>query len=66
MYTACTWKFSQAIQIPFVSNISKYFIYAAYVGWCFVFITMIRSMIKAVSAKEGTAAQPQAAPAAKS
>ena len=63
MYTACTIRLSQAIQIPFIANISKYFIYAAYVAWCFIFITMILSMIKAATAKEAAApakaAQPQ-------
>src|SRR3989339_544773 len=52
MYTACTIKLSQALEIPFIANISKYFIYAAYVAWSFIFITMILSMIKAASAKE--------------
>lgn len=52
MYTACTLKLSQAIRIPFVANISIYFIYAAYAAWTFIFINMIRSMIKAVTAKE--------------
>lgn len=52
MYTACTIRLSQAIQIPFIANISSYFIYAAYAAWCFIFYNMIRSMIKAATAKE--------------
>ncbi len=52
MYTACTIRLSQAIQIPFIANISKYFIYAAYLAWGFIFITMILSMIKSATAKK--------------
>jgi tellurite resistance protein TehA-like permease len=52
MYTACTLRLSQAIQIPFVANISTYFIYAAYAAWTFIFINMVLSMIRASMAKE--------------
>lgn len=52
MYTACTIKLSQAIQISFIANISKYFIYVAYIAWVFIFIHMIISMIKAAIAQE--------------
>lgn len=70
MYTACTIRLSQAIQIPFVANISNYFIYAAYAAWGFIFVNMIRSMIKAATAKEpapskeGKIIQPQMTPVA--
>ena len=52
MYTACTFKLSQAIQIPFVANIPTYFIYLAYIAWVVIFVGMIISMIKAATAKE--------------
>ncbi len=52
MYTACTFKLSQALQIPFISNISKYFIYLAYIAWTIIFVSMLISMLKAVSTKE--------------
>lgn len=52
MYTACTIRLSQAIQMPFIANISKYFIYAAFAAWGFIFVNMILSMIKAAAAKE--------------
>jgi tellurite resistance protein TehA-like permease len=70
MYTACTMRLSQAIQIPFIANISNYFIYAAYAAWGFIFVNMIRSMIKAATVKEltpsteGKAVQPQMTPVA--
>ncbi|MFO0794985.1 MAG: tellurite resistance/C4-dicarboxylate transporter family protein [Candidatus Brocadiaceae bacterium] len=56
MYTACTYRLSQAIQLPFVANISKYFIYVAYIAWTFIFINMLRSMLKAISARQLTPA----------
>ncbi len=52
MYTACTFKLSQALQIPFISNISKYFIYLAYFAWTIIFVYMLISMLKAATAKE--------------
>lgn len=52
MYTACTIKLSQAIQIPFVANISTYFIYLAYIAWVVIFVSMIISMLKTATAKE--------------
>ncbi len=59
MYTACTVRLSQAIQIPFIAHISQYFIYAAYIAWCFIFIAMMHSIIKAIVAKEAPAAKPE-------
>ncbi|MDR4496803.1 MAG: tellurite resistance/C4-dicarboxylate transporter family protein [Candidatus Scalindua sp.] len=51
MYTACTFKLSQALQIPFISNISQYFIYLAYVAWIITFIGMISSIFRAFGKK---------------
>lgn len=71
MYTACTIRLSQAIQIPFIANISKYFIYAAFIAWAFIFYSMMRSMIKAiitkepVTQKEGKIVEPQMIPVSK-
>jgi tellurite resistance protein TehA-like permease len=52
MYTACTFKLSQALQIPFITNIAKYFIYLAYFAWAIIFVYMLISMLKAATAKE--------------
>jgi tellurite resistance protein TehA-like permease len=52
MYTACTFKLSQALELPFILNIPKYFIYLAYFAWTIIFVTMLISMLKAVTAKE--------------
>lgn len=51
MYTACTIKLSQAIQIPFVMNIPKYFIYVVFVAWVFIFVNMIISILKSIREK---------------
>jgi tellurite resistance protein TehA-like permease len=50
MYTACTIKLSQALQIPFLINISRYFIYIAFFAWIFIFISMMISISKNVQA----------------
>ena len=55
MYTACTFKLSQAIGIPFVAYISKYFIYLAYIAWTIIFVTMLISIFKTATAKEAPA-----------
>ncbi|MDR4506680.1 MAG: tellurite resistance/C4-dicarboxylate transporter family protein [Candidatus Brocadiaceae bacterium] len=52
MYTACTLKLSQALGMDFLWNIPKYFIYAAYVAWLVIFVSMIKSFIAALSVKE--------------
>lgn len=49
MYTACTIKLSQAIQMPFLINISKCFIYIAFATWSFIFVSMIISIIKSIT-----------------
>jgi tellurite resistance protein TehA-like permease len=55
MYTACTFKLSQALQIPFISNISKYFIYLAFIAWTIIFVSMLISIFKTATAKETAA-----------
>ena len=54
MYTACTIKLSQALELPFLINIPKYFIYIAFTAWAIIFVSMIISMFKVAttSAKE--------------
>ncbi|MGR3293166.1 MAG: tellurite resistance/C4-dicarboxylate transporter family protein [Candidatus Scalindua sp.] len=55
MYTACTIKLSQALNLPFIMNIPKYFIYLAFIAWTIIFISMLISMFKAATAKKATA-----------
>jgi tellurite resistance protein TehA-like permease len=55
MYTACTFKLSQALQLPFIVNIPKYFIYLAFIAWTIIFVSMLISIFKAATAKEATA-----------
>jgi tellurite resistance protein TehA-like permease len=54
MYTACTFKLSQALELPFIINIPKYFIYIAFTAWIIIFISMIVSMFKVATAKDVT------------
>ena len=55
MYTACTFKLSQALQLPFIMNIPRYFIYLAFAGWAVIFASMLISIFKAATAKEAAA-----------
>ncbi len=54
MYTACTFKLSQALQIPFLVNIAKYFIYIAFIAWIVISVSMLISIYKTAIAKEAT------------
>ena len=54
MYTACTFKLSQALQLPFLVNISKYFIYIAFIAWIVISVSMLISIYKTAIAKETT------------
>ena len=49
MYTACTIKLSQALKLPFLLNIPKYFIYVAFIAWTVIFVSMIISIIKSIT-----------------
>ncbi|MBE7548830.1 putative membrane protein [Candidatus Kuenenia stuttgartiensis] len=51
-YTAGTLKLAEALGIGYISNISKVFIYIAYIAWLIVFVTMIRSFLKPALAKQ--------------
>lgn len=52
MYTACTIKLSQALELPFIINIPKYFIYIAFAAWVIIFVSMIVSMFKVATSKK--------------
>jgi len=54
MYTACTYKLSQALQLPFLMNIPKYSIYIAFIAWFVISISMLISIYKTATAKETT------------
>ena len=41
MYTACTFKLSEAIEIDFLMFIPKYFIFLGFAGWLMVFIGLV-------------------------
>ena len=58
MYTACTIKLSQALQMSFIMNISNYFIYLVFVTWSFIFVSMIISIIKSITKKRVATTSP--------
>ncbi|MCC6815703.1 MAG: tellurite resistance/C4-dicarboxylate transporter family protein [Saprospiraceae bacterium] len=44
MYTVCTFRMADALHIPFLIPISKFFVYISLLAWLITFIGMIRSI----------------------
>jgi len=52
MYTACTYRLSEALSIEFLSSIPEYFIYVAVFAWLAVLVGFLRSLIGLTMAKK--------------
>jgi tellurite resistance protein TehA-like permease len=48
MYTVCTMRLSQALQVGFIVKISEVFIYAALAAWLIVFLSLVYEMTLAL------------------
>jgi tellurite resistance protein TehA-like permease len=55
MYTVCTVRLSQALELPFVREIPAVFIYVAIGAWLAAFLSMIFDMGYTVLRRRGTA-----------
>ncbi len=42
MYTVCTYNLAQVLELPFLSNLSKYFVYVALAAWAITFLGYLR------------------------
>ena len=49
MYTACTLRLSQALELPFLMVIPRYFIYVALVAWMAAFVGMLHGLWRTIS-----------------
>jgi len=45
MYTACTWRLAQVLELEFLYIIPEYFIYAAFAGWLVSITGLLRMLI---------------------
>ena len=50
MYTACTYKLAQAMQLPFLFVIPRGFIYIAFAAWALTFFGMLRNLVRVLLA----------------
>ncbi len=46
MYTVCTWRLAEALDLPYLKLIPSSFIYIAFAAWLFAFIGLISNSIK--------------------
>lgn len=42
MYTVCTWRMAQAMDLEFLLPLPRYFIYLAIIAWAFTFLGLLR------------------------
>ena len=52
MYTACTYRLSEALSIEFLASIPEYFIYVAVFAWLAVLVGFLRSLIRLTMGKK--------------
>ncbi|WP_161888678.1 tellurite resistance/C4-dicarboxylate transporter family protein [Pontibacter russatus] len=54
MYTVCTWRLAQALELPYLQLIPAYFIYIAFTAWLVAFLGLCFNLVKLFSPKRNT------------
>jgi tellurite resistance protein TehA-like permease len=47
MYTACTFRLAQSLDVPFLLVVPQYFVYVALVAWILTFVGMLHTLATA-------------------
>lgn len=53
MYTVCTWRLSEALQLPALQHISSVFIYVALAAWGITFLSLCAQLVRPSDAEKG-------------
>lgn len=57
MYTVCTYRLAEALDIPFVRPIPRTFVYVALVAWALTFIGLLRTIFRGLFRRAGMGAR---------
>lgn len=52
MYTVCTWRLAEALNLPYLQLIPAYFVYAAFLAWAVIFLGMCQNLVKLLAATQ--------------
>jgi tellurite resistance protein TehA-like permease len=51
MYTACTFRMAQALELPFLYSVPRYFVYVAIAAWLAAFVGLVHQLVRGFFAR---------------